>query len=133
MKQAMPDTVFAGFLHGDDLATGYASSDVFFFPSITETFGNVTLEAMASALPAVNADATGSRSLIKEGETGYLVPVDREEQMAERLAELVANPDKRKRFGAKGRETAVREHDWNRIFEKLESDYREAIAGYRTA
>ena len=133
MKQAMPDTVFAGFLHGDDLATGYASSDVFFFPSITETFGNVTLEAMASALPAVNADATGSRSLIKEGETGYLVPVDREEQMAERLAELVANPDKRKRFGAKGREIAVREHDWNRIFEKLESDYREAIAGYRTA
>jgi phosphatidylinositol alpha 1,6-mannosyltransferase len=64
MRKAMPDTVFAGFLHGDDLATGYASSDIFFFPSITETFGNVTLEAMASGLAAVNVDATGSRSLV---------------------------------------------------------------------
>ncbi len=130
MKAAMPGTVFAGFLHGDDLATGYASSDVFFFPSITETFGNVTLEAMASGLPAVNAEATGSSSLVREGETGFLVPVHREGDMADRLALLVADGGKRAAFGKRAREIAVAEHDWHRIFEKLEADYAEAIAGY---
>ncbi len=53
-------SVFAGFLHGDALARAYASSDIFLFPSATESFGNVTLEAMASGLPAVCADATGA-------------------------------------------------------------------------
>jgi phosphatidylinositol alpha 1,6-mannosyltransferase len=101
MRTAMPATVFAGFLHGDDLATGYASSDIFFFPSITETFGNVTLEAMASGLPAVNVDATGSRSLVSDGETGYLVAEQDEDLLVERLAELVADADKRAKFGTR--------------------------------
>lgn len=130
MRKAMPDTVFAGFLHGGDLATGYASSDIFFFPSITETFGNVTLEAMASGLPAVNVDATGSRSLVIDGETGYLVAEQDEALLVERLAELVSDEDKRASFGKRAREIAVAEHDWNRIFEKLEADYLDAVAGY---
>jgi phosphatidylinositol alpha 1,6-mannosyltransferase len=130
MRKAMPDTVFAGFLHGDDLATGYASSDIFFFPSITETFGNVTLEAMASGLAAVNVDATGSRSLVMEGETGYLVAEQDEALLADRLVELVSDSAKRARFGKRARELAVADHDWNRIFEKLEADYLDAVAGY---
>ncbi len=130
MRKAMPDTVFAGFLHGDDMAAGYASSDIFFFPSITETFGNVTLEAMASGLPAVNADATGSRSLVREGETGFLVDPADEGLMVKRLAELIADPDLRARFGEQARRIAVREHDWDSIFSKLLADYGEAIAGY---
>lgn len=130
MQKALPDTVFAGFLHGEDLATGYASSDIFFFPSITETFGNVTLEAMASGLPSVTADATGSRSLVREGETGFLVPVDREDQMIERLMQLLADGQMRRNFGARAREIAICEHEWDGIFARLLSDYEDAVAGY---
>lgn len=130
MRKALPDTVFAGFLHGDDLATGYASSDIFFFPSITETFGNVTLEAMASGLPSVTADATGSRSLVREGETGFLVPVEREDQMIERLVQLLKNSEMRKQFGIRARELAICEHEWDGIFAGLLSDYQDAIAGF---
>ncbi|MEO1159947.1 MAG: glycosyltransferase family 1 protein [Pseudomonadota bacterium] len=130
MRKALPDTVFAGFLHGDELATGYASSDIFFFPSITETFGNVTLEAMASGLPSVTADATGSRSLVRQGETGFLVPVDREDQMIERLVQLLSDGEMRRKYGARAREIAVSEHEWDGIFARLRSDYGEAIAGY---
>lgn len=130
MRKALPDTVFAGFLHGDELATGYASSDIFFFPSITETFGNVTLEAMASGLPSVTADATGSRSLVREGETGFLVPVDREDQMIERLVQLLSDGQMRKKFGARAREIAICEHEWDGIFARLLSDYQDAVAGY---
>ena len=130
MRKALPDTVFAGFLHGDDLATGYASSDIFFFPSITETFGNVTLEAMASGLPSVTADATGSRSLVREGETGFMVPVDCEDQMIERLVQLLTDGQMRKKFGARAREIAIAEHEWDGIFARLVSDYEGAIAGY---
>ena len=73
MKAGLKNGVFAGFLHGEELARAYASSDIFFFPSESETFGNVTLEAMASGLPAVNAIASGSNSLVAEGVTGHLV------------------------------------------------------------
>lgn len=130
MRKALPETVFAGFLHGDELATGYASSDVFFFPSTSETFGNVTLEAMASGLPSVTADATGSRSLVREGETGFLVPVEREDQMADRLVQLLEDKDMRQKFGARARELAKSEHEWESIFAGLLSDYKDAIDGY---
>ena len=130
MREALPETVFAGFLHGDELATGYASSDIFFFPSITETFGNVTLEAMASGLPSVTADATGSRSLVREGETGFLVPVDREDRMIERLVQLLSDGQMRQKFGSRAREIAICEHEWDGIFAHLLSDYKDAVAGY---
>jgi glycosyltransferase involved in cell wall biosynthesis len=74
LERGMPGAVFTGFLTGDSLATAYASSDIFLFPSDTESFGSVTLEAMASGLPTVCADATGSRSLVDEGVTGFLAP-----------------------------------------------------------
>lgn len=74
MQNRLPDAVFTGFLTAEDLARAYASSDVFLNPSITETFGNVTLEAMACGVPAVCADATGARSLVNHAQTGFLVP-----------------------------------------------------------
>ena len=71
-EERLPDAIFTGQLTGADLATALASSDVFFNPSITETFGNVTLEAMACALPVVAAAASGARSLVQDGVTGRL-------------------------------------------------------------
>ena len=69
-QEELPHAIFAGFLVGEDLATAYASSDIFIFPSDSESFGNVTLEAMASGLACVCADATGSRSLVVAGAGG---------------------------------------------------------------
>lgn len=72
-RTRMPQAIFAGQLEGDDLARAYASSDMLFNPSTTETFGNVTLEAMACGLPVVGARATGTSSLVHHGISGQLV------------------------------------------------------------
>src|SRR3546814_10679233 len=70
-ESRLPDANFVGFQGGADLAHALASCDIFFNPSVTETFGNVTLEAMACGLPVVAARATGSASIVKHGQTGY--------------------------------------------------------------
>lgn len=70
----VPDAIFAGHQAGTDLGRAIASADLLLQPSVTETFGNVTSEAMACALPVVGADATGTSSLVKNGLTGALVP-----------------------------------------------------------
>lgn len=73
-ESRLPNAKFVGFQAGEDLARALASCDMFFNPSVTETFGNVTLEAMACGLPVVAARATGSASIVKHGITGFLVP-----------------------------------------------------------
>lgn len=103
LKKQLPDAIFPGFLHGDELATAYASSDIFVFPSDTESFGNVTLEAMASALPCLCADATGSRSLVEHGQTGYLSPATDAEAFANHVALLAADHARRRAMGAAAR------------------------------
>jgi phosphatidylinositol alpha 1,6-mannosyltransferase len=73
----IPDAVFAGYVTGDDLGQAVASMDVFFNPSVTETFGNVTLEAMAAGVPVVAARASGAVGLLEHGVTGLIVdPTD---------------------------------------------------------
>ncbi|MEQ8935564.1 MAG: glycosyltransferase family 1 protein, partial [Amphiplicatus sp.] len=72
--ERLPTGVFTGYAQGPELARAYASADIFFNPSITETFGNVTLEAMACGLPSVCAAASGSLSLVEDGVTGLLSP-----------------------------------------------------------
>ncbi len=74
LERAHPDLVFCGMRTGADLAAHYASADVFLFPSETETFGNVTLEAMASGLVVVAYDYAAARIHIAHGESGVLVP-----------------------------------------------------------
>ena len=73
LMQRCPDAVFSGLRRGEDLATHYASADVFLFPSITETFGNVVPEAMASGLTVVGYDYAAAGQLIRHGENGLLV------------------------------------------------------------
>ncbi|MCV9386823.1 glycosyltransferase family 4 protein [Reichenbachiella ulvae] len=72
LKEKMPNALFTGKLRGKELSTVYASADLFFFPSASETFGNVVLEAMASGLPVVAADANGPSDIVKDGITGFL-------------------------------------------------------------
>jgi glycosyltransferase involved in cell wall biosynthesis len=103
LQKKLPGAVFAGFLTGNDLAAAYASADIFLFPSDTETFGAVTLEAMASGLPTVCADATGSRSLVAEGETGFLAPAGDAAAFFAAVARLAVDPALRSRMGAAAR------------------------------
>lgn len=126
MKAGLKNGIFAGFLHGEDLARAYACSDVFFFPSESETFGNVTLEAMASGLPAVNAIASGSNSLVIEGETGYLVSAADDAGLAARLEALVRDEARRKRMGDAARARALT-FSWDAILSGLLDSYRTVL------
>jgi glycosyltransferase involved in cell wall biosynthesis len=126
LVREVPGALFEGFVSGDDLATAYASADVFFFPSDTETFGNVTLEAMASGLPAVCADATGSRSLVDPGVTGYLAAVGDEDAMFEAVRRLAVDGELRRGMGEAARARSLL-YSWDEAMSGLLARY-EALA-----
>jgi glycosyltransferase involved in cell wall biosynthesis len=119
---ALPGGIFTGFKTGADLGQALASGDVFFNPSVTETFGNVTLEAMACGVPVVAAGATGASSLVKDGETGRLVALKGKkgaeapdsEGLAEALASYCTDPQLRKSHGAAGEARSL-EYSWEAI------------------
>jgi glycosyltransferase involved in cell wall biosynthesis len=118
-ENALPGGIFAGFQSGADLGRATASGDIFFNPSITETFGNVTLEAMACGLPVIAASATGAASIVVEGETGRLVEPGRTTaETAARFAEAIApyctDAGLRAGHGAAG-EARSRTYDWDAI------------------
>jgi len=127
LEKQLPLAVFTGFLEGEALAEAYASSDVFLFPSETETFGNVTLEAMASGLPCVCADATGSRSLVLHGVTGYLAQPRNAAAFAERIAALAADRALRARLGEAARGRSLK-FDWDESMARILGYYRALLA-----
>ena len=126
-QAALPNAVFTGHLGGAELATAYASSDVFLFPSETETFGNVTLEAMASGLPVVCADAAGSRSLVDDGVTGQLCPPRGVDAFEAAVRHLVAHPALRAEMGGAAREAAGA-YDWPTVLGTMEGYYRRLLS-----
>jgi glycosyltransferase involved in cell wall biosynthesis len=126
MEAAAPDgTVFAGYLTGDDLAGAYAVGDVFLFPSDTETFGNVVLEAMASGLPVVAPSRGGVLDSVVHGETGWLVEPGNPDAFARATTALLDDPDRRQTFAAAGRAHALRK-SWSRILDGVLDVYAEA-------
>jgi glycosyltransferase involved in cell wall biosynthesis len=126
LEERLPDSLFLGHLKGEALATAYASSDVFFFPSETETFGNVTLEAMASGLPAVCANATGSRSLIEDGVTGFLAEPRNTDAFLEPVARLVLDSEIRRNMGRLALKRA-KGFDWPVILARMNGYYNELL------
>ena len=124
-ESMMPNAVFIGYQADDALARAYASADIFFNPSVTETFGNVTLEAMASGLPSVCANAAGSASLIKNGETGLLCEPSVDE-FAKALTILVTDKPTRKRMAENAR-AASYDFSWEEVLNALIGNYRIAI------
>jgi phosphatidylinositol alpha 1,6-mannosyltransferase len=126
LERAVPQAIFTGFLDGEDLSIAYASSDIFLFPSDTESFGNVTLEAMASGLPCVCANATGSRSLVAAGSTGFLAEPRDVAQFADYLVQLANDDDLRRQMGEAARARALT-FSWDETMARL-LDYYKATA-----
>ena len=126
LEKMLPDAIFTGFLHKEELARAYASSDIFFNPSVTEAFGNVTLEAMACGLPAICADASGSRCLVKHEETGFLIdPADREGYVYA-AEQLINSANLRTMMRMAARVNALR-HDWENVMRVLLGHYIEIL------
>jgi phosphatidylinositol alpha 1,6-mannosyltransferase len=125
-EQQLPEAIFTGQLTGDDLARALASADLLFNPSITEAFGNVTLEAMACALPVVAAVATGATNIVRDGETGVLVDASDIAGYADALAAYAKDPELRARHGDAGLAVAKR-MDWDTINTAVVRVYMHAI------
>ena len=125
-EQRMPKAMFIGHQLGDDLARGLASGDVFLNPSITEAFGNVTLEAMACGLPVVAAVATGATSLVRDRETGTLVEPSDAEGFADAIEAYEKDPELRRRHGDAGLAYA-QTMDWDNINSAVVRTYLRVI------
>lgn len=131
-ESRLPGAIFAGFQGGVDLGRAVASMDLLFNPSVTETFGNVTLEAMASGLPVVAAKATGSQSLVTDGKSGRLVTPGAVGQFADALQHYCENPALRREHGAAGEQKALG-YSWDAINQVVAETYlrliRQKMAG----
>jgi glycosyltransferase involved in cell wall biosynthesis len=114
---------FTGYLAGEALAEAYASSDVFAFPSLTETFGQVVLEAMASQLPVVGFDAEGVRDQVRHGETGLLASAGDQRAFTDALSLLIQTPELRQRLGAQALHQAGK-RTWESVMDGLLAVYQ---------
>ena len=122
----LPGAVFTGFLAGAELGQAVASMDTMFFPSDTEAFGNVTLEAMACGVPVVAAAATGSQNLIDDGKSGRLIPPGAVHGFAEALRGYARDPKLRARHGKAG-EKRSRDFSWDQINQVVADTYLRLI------
>lgn len=104
----------------------YASADVVVMPSLYESFGMVALEAMACGTPVVASDVGGLSFLVRDGETGFLVPENDPRALADCLGRLLRDPELRARLGKRGIQVA-REYAWPRIADQIEASYREVV------
>ena len=119
LQARCPDAVFAGQRLGDDLAAHYASADLFLFTSVTETFGNVTTEAMASGLAVVAFDYAAAQRVIEDGVNGALVPFNDDAAFVARAARVAADLANCRVLGARAR-ASVMALDWDSIAAQVE-------------
>lgn len=127
LQQRCPQALFAGQQRGPELAEHYASADLFLFPSLTETFGNVVPEAMASGLAVVAFDCAAAGQLVRHGHNGLLARVGDEAGFCATAARLAGAPGPARALGAEARAAAL-QLDWGRIALEVEAEYRRAIA-----
>jgi glycosyltransferase involved in cell wall biosynthesis len=128
LQARCPRAHFAGARRGEDLAAHYASADLFLFPSLTETFGNVTTEAMASGLAVVAFDSAAAGQLIRDGHNGALVAGESGADFVRAACAAAGDPQRRAAWGQAARET-VRALDWSGIVARFESVLLRAVDG----
>jgi glycosyltransferase involved in cell wall biosynthesis len=125
-QQRYPDIIFPGMLSQSNLAAYYASSDLFVFPSQTETFGNVTLEALASGIPVLAFDCAAARDWVQTGINGWLVAESNPEGFAAQAVDIFNSKDALDRITQSTRQQVVH-LDWDQIAEQVESVFWDAI------
>jgi glycosyltransferase involved in cell wall biosynthesis len=125
-KQRYPEIIFPGMLLQEDLAAYYASSDLFVFPSQTETFGNVTLEALASGIPVLAFDCAAARDWVQPNVNGWLVAENNPEGFAAQAVEIFKSPKLFQDVTASTRQQVVH-LDWSQIAEQVETVLWDAI------
>ena len=113
-----PEILFTGFLHGEDLARAYAGADVFVFPSTTDTFGNVVLEAQAAGLPAIVSDRGGPQEIVLPGRSGLVADAEDPAAFGAAMARLFDDPALLAAMSAHAVDNA-RRHSWERLLERL--------------
>jgi glycosyltransferase involved in cell wall biosynthesis len=122
LRERLPKAEFTGVLRGEALATAYANMDLFVFPSHTDTFGNVVLEALASGVPAIVTPDGGPRTIVRDGKTGRIVPDD---EFTLAIAGLLAEPGRLEEMRRAARAYALTA-SWDSVFEGVYAEY-EAI------
>ncbi len=129
LQAAHPDCVFAGMRTGEELATHYATADLFLFPSTTETFGNVTVEAMASGLAVIAYDYAAAAEYIQHGRNGLVTAFDNAREFISLAINLIGDPQRIVSLGRRARESA--EHiDWDAIYGEFESTLLDIITAH---
>ena len=127
LRTLIPDALFLGHLNGEDLTTAFASSEIFLFPSTTETFGNVILEAMASGVVPVCADAGGAADLIHHGTTGRLFRPKDAADCAQQVSLLINQPSVRETHALQALARA-RMQSWGSVLSHLMESYCATVA-----
>ena len=118
LAKSLPEAFFTGYLRGSELATAYASADIFVFPSTTDTFGNVILEAQACGLPVVVSDSGGPKELVEPEANGLITRSHDVEDLACAIRVLVTNRAMRERMGKFARNSVI-DRSWPSAFRKF--------------
>jgi len=112
MRELLPEGIYTGSLHKEELATAYASADFFVFPSTTDTFGNVVIEAQASGLPVIVSDVGGPKDLVEDGDDGLITRGLDLDALTEAVKRLADDHALRQRMGEASR-ARVAQRDWS--------------------
>jgi glycosyltransferase involved in cell wall biosynthesis len=122
---------FVGNLYGEKMTSLYQSADVVVLPSLSETFGIVILEAMASGKPFVGTRVGALPEIVRESHAGYLVPPRDPSALAEKICKLLGDAQLRQRLGRNGRKVVEEKYDWRGIVHRVEKIYGQAIENWR--
>jgi glycosyltransferase involved in cell wall biosynthesis len=131
LKLSCPNSIFTGVQRGEALASHYASGDIFLFSSLSETFGNVTIEAMASGLAVLAYDYAAARQFIDHGANGFLASLNEANSFVAAGLALIKEDVDLENLRAHARQTTL-EISWDQVTKKLENNYRDLIQNFHS-
>ncbi len=132
LQREHPWCIFAGFYSREEIGRHYASADIYIHASLTETFGNVLTEAMASGLAVAGFDYAAARQFIRSGENGLTVPCDRPDALIGAAVQLATDEVLRQRLRGSAR-AALAEQSWSHVVGRFETDLAGVVAQSRPA